>query len=504
MNVAVIGAGYVGLTTGVALAYLGHRVVCVDADEGKVAHLRRGCVPFFEPGLDELLALAEHRLRFTTRYDEAVPAAEVVVVAVGTPPLPDGHPNLANLRAAAVAVGRHLGERFTVIVTKSTAPIGSGVRMREWITEGVESQGGIRAERRFAVVSCPEFLREGSALGDTLYPDRLVIGGDDPDALALVCELYRPIIEQSFEAPACLPRPVGLGRRPRHGPTPVSAGLFDHAANGARPWRNGAGASPLLLAAPDETPARDETPAAVPVVTTDLASAELTKYAANAFLALKVSFINEIGQLAEQVGADVTHVAAGIGLDRRIGDQFLNAGVGWGGSCLGKDTAALLAIGRDCGVPLHTVAAAREVNERQRALVIAKLSAELGGLSGRKVAIFGLAFKPQTDDVRDSPGLDIARRLIEQGATVSAHDPMAIDSARRHAPELGIQYHTRPEHAIRDADAVVLATEWPRYSELPWETLARQMRTPLVLDARNALDRARLERAGFRHLGMGR
>ncbi|HXG34921.1 MAG TPA: UDP-glucose/GDP-mannose dehydrogenase family protein [Bryobacteraceae bacterium] len=448
MKTAILGTGYVGLTTGVCLAYLGHEVTCVDTDAGKIEQLRRGEPPVYEPWLRELLELARPRLRFTTDCGEAVPGAAVVIIAVGTPPLPDGGPDLSYVREAAEAVGEHLEGEFTVVVNKSTVPIGSGNWVGALVREAYAARRGRKPPNCFAVASNPEFLREGTALYDTLYPDRVVVGADETRALEVLYSLYRPILEQTFAPPAFLPRPEGLG--------------------------------------------------AVPLIATDLASAELIKYAANAFLALKISFINEIGQLAEKVGADIAQVAKGIGLDARIGTRFLQAGIGWGGSCFGKDTAALIATAREYNLAMPIVAAAREVNYRQRERVVEKLLAELKILKGRSVALLGLAFKPNTDDLRDAPALDIARRLIERGATVRAHDPVALPRARLEYPNAGVVYCDTAEEAAAETDAIVLVTEWADYRALPWEKLARQMRNPLVVDGRNFLDRQALERAGFR------
>jgi UDPglucose 6-dehydrogenase len=453
MKVSIVGAGYVGITTGVALAYLGHAVTMLDADESRIALLRQGKFPIYEPFLEEIAALAQSRLRYTTDAAEAHPEADVIFIAVGTPPLSDGNPDLSYLRAAATAVGERLGDSFTVVVNKSTVPIGCGNWVESLVHEAFEASNGRRPKGRFSVASNPEFLREGSALHDSLYPDRVVIGSDDPRALECLYALYRPVAEQTFPEPSFLPRPESLG--------------------------------------------------AVPLITTNLASAELIKYAANAFLALKISFINEIAQLAEKVGADVTQISKGIGLDARIGTRFLQAGIGWGGSCFGKDTSALIATAREYNLTMPIVAAAREVNYRQRDRVLEKLLGTLKILKGRTVGLLGLAFKPQTDDLRDAPALDIARRLLERGAKVRAHDPIALSRARREC-DSGVSLVESVEQLAADADALVLVTEWPQYRELPWARLAELMRTPLLLDGRNFLDQAALEAAGFQYIGMGR
>jgi UDPglucose 6-dehydrogenase len=453
MKVSIVGAGYVGITTGVALAYLGHRVTLLDADESRIDLLRNGKFPIYEPFLEEFAALAQARLRYTTDATEAHSGADVIFIAVGTPPLPDGNPDLSFLRAAATTVGESLGANFTVVVNKSTVPIGCGNWVESLVSEAFETRYGRRPNGRFSVASNPEFLREGSALHDSLYPDRIVIGSDDSRALDCLYALYRPVAEQTFAAPIFLPRPDALG--------------------------------------------------AVPLITTNLASAELIKYSANAFLALKISFMNEVAQLAEKVGADATQIGKAIGLDARIGTRFLQAGIGWGGSCFGKDTAALIATAQEYNLTMPIVAAAREVNYRQRDRVLEKLLGTLKILKGRTVGLLGLAFKPQTDDLRDAPALDIARKLAERGAKVRAHDPIALDRARRECdPAIGLVESI--EALAADADALVLVTEWPQYRDLPWGRLAGLMRTPILLDGRNFLDQATLEAAGFHYIGMGR
>jgi UDPglucose 6-dehydrogenase len=452
MNVAIIGTGYVGLTTGVCLAYLGHKVTCLDSDEGKIAYLQSGRAPIYEPWLEELLLLAKPNLRFSVSYSESIPGSDVVFIAVGTPPSPNGSPDLSYLSAAARGVGEQLAGPFTVVVNKSTVPIGSGNWVESLIADAYQQSHGVAAEGIFAVASNPEFLREGSGLHDSLFPDRVVVGADEPRALDMLNRLYRPVLDQTFSAPTFLPRPESMG--------------------------------------------------VVPLVATDLASAELIKYAANAFLALKVSYINEIGRLAERVGADIKQVAKGIGLDARIGTRFLQAGLGWGGSCFGKDTAALVATASEYGLDMPIVRSAREVNYGQRTRVIEKLLAELKILKGRSIALLGLAFKPNTDDLREAPAVDIARQLVARGVRVRAHDPIALDRARRELAELEITLCATADQAVKGADAVVLVTEWPQYRDLPWESYAAEVRHPVLLDGRLFLDRARLERAGFRYVGL--
>jgi UDPglucose 6-dehydrogenase len=337
-------------------------------------------------------------------------------------------------------------------VNKSTVPIGSGNWVGSLVRDSFETHRGRKAEKRFSVASNPEFLREGTALHDSLYPDRVVVGSDDPHALQTLYSLYRPILDQTFRAPTYLPRPENLG--------------------------------------------------AVPLISTDLASAELIKYAANAFLALKISYINEIGMLAEKVGADIGQVAKGIGLDARIGTRFLQAGIGWGGSCFGKDTAALVATAKEYGLQTPIVEAAREINARQRERVVEKLLAELKILKGRTIGLLGLAFKPNTDDLREAPAIDIARKLIERGCKVKAHDPVAMERFQQEYGDMGVICCDSPEAVVEDTDALVLVTEWHHYRELPWDQFPARMRSAIILDGRNALDRARLTRYGYRYIGI--
>jgi len=452
MNVSIIGTGYVGLTTGACLAFLGHKVTCIDSDERKIALLRDGKTPIYEPFLTELLADAQPNLRFCTQLAGAVQGADVIFIAVGTPPSKDGSPDLRYLSAAARGIGEHYKGDFTVVVNKSTVPIGSGNWVGSLVREAYEQHNGRKANGHFAVASNPEFLREGTALGDSLYPDRVVIGSDDQRSLETLYSLYRPILDQTFAPPPYLPRPEEVG--------------------------------------------------AVPLISTDLASAELIKYAANAFLALKISYINEIGQLAEKVGADITQVAKGIGLDARIGTRFLQAGLGWGGSCFGKDTSALVATASEYNLSMPIVAAAREINKRQRERVVDKLLGELKILKGRTIGLLGLAFKPNTDDLREAPAIDIARKLLERGCKVKVHDPVALERFAEEHGDIGVVCCRTAEEVADEADALVLVTEWQQYRELDWEAIAGRMRSRIVLDGRHALDRGRLERFGFRYLGM--
>jgi UDPglucose 6-dehydrogenase len=448
MRVAIIGTGYVGLTTGVCLAFIGHQVFCLDTNESKIEDLKAGKIPIYEPNLAELMEEAKANLHFTSSYAEAIPRAEVVFIAVGTPPTPSGAPNLEYLSQAARCIGQHVTGAFTVVVNKSTVPIGSGNWVGALLRESIDARCNGRV-CEVAVASNPEFLREGSALHDSLYPDRIVVGADEQRALEVMYSLYRPILDQTFAAPTYLPRPEDV---------------------------------------------------AAPLLSTDLASAELIKYAANAFLALKISFINEIGIVAERVGANISEVGRGIGLDSRIGSRFLSAGIGWGGSCFGKDTAALVATAGEYGLHLPIVEAARTVNSRQRDRVVEKLLNELKILKGRTVGLLGLAFKPNTDDLREAPAVEIAQKLIDRGVRVKAHDPIACERFQAQHPSMPVQICASAAEVAEGCDALVLVTEWNDYRDLEWDQIAKTMRNPFVLDGRLVLDKEKLTRAGIRHL----
>ncbi|MDQ4128993.1 MAG: UDP-glucose/GDP-mannose dehydrogenase family protein, partial [Actinomycetota bacterium] len=439
-NVGVVGAGYVGLVTAATLSHVGHHVACVDKDERRVALLRQGGVPFHEPGLGGLMTRTREGLRFETELELVVCGADVVFIAVGTPQGEDGSADLSGVGAVARGIGRALANappearrgRPLVVVNKSTVPVGSGDYVSMLILEGLEEAGG--GDENFVVASSPEFLREGSAIYDSFFPDRIVVGTDSKEALEVLRNLYAPIIEQSF--------PTELDPRPK---------------------------------------------VAVPFVTTDLASAEMIKYAANAFLATKISFINEIANLCEFVGADVTEVAYGIGLDGRIGPRFLNAGIGWGGSCFPKDVSALRAAAREYDYETRLLDATVAVNERQRKRVIQKLQRELRTIKGKRVALLGLSFKPNTDDLREAASLEIARALCSLGARVVGYDPVAGKVAARLMPEMKVVFD--PYEALNGAHAAVVVTEWEEVRELDLKGVASLMRQPPVLiDGRNAMD----------------
>ena len=467
-----MGAGYVGLVTGACLALVGHRVACADRDQGRVAQLGDGRMPIYEPGLEELVADGSRRgrLSFSTDLAGVVHGADVVFIAVDTPQGEDGSADLSSVGAVARSVGRALAEpgagraprsrreRPLVVVNKSTVPVGSGDYVSMLIREGAAEAGGeegpsgngAAAPVDYRVVSNPEFLREGSAVYDSLFPDRIVLGAEKRDALDTMRALYEPIIEQTF--------PTEMDPRPK---------------------------------------------AAVPFVTTDLASAEMIKYAANAFLATKISFINEIATICELVGADVGSVAHGMGLDDRIGSRFLNAGIGWGGSCFPKDVAALRSIAREYDHEPSLLNATVAVNERQRRRVVSKLQGDLHTLKGKRVALLGLSFKPNTDDLREAPSLELAEALEKRGARAVGYDPVAGKKAAGLAPNLKIVFD--PYEALRGAHAAVVVTEWEELRTLDLDRAASLMEQPkLLVDGRNALDSQAVHDAGLLYRGFGR
>jgi UDPglucose 6-dehydrogenase len=454
MKVTIIGTGYVGLTTAVTLAYIGHKVVGVEKDREKLRLIQSFKSPIYEPGLEELMELSKDNLTFTDDPAPWVSDSEVIMIAVGTPSKPNGQTDLRYVENAAreIAEGLSEGRTYTLVI-KSTVPIGTNRRVA-YIVEQVINARKPKNNIRVNVVSNPEFLREGSAIKDMLYPDRIVVGSREPESVDILRRLYRPILEQTFEPPPFLPRPEGY-----------------------------------------DLP---------PFITTDPISAEMIKYAANAFLAMKISFINEIASLCEKVGADVTEVARGIGLDPRIGPRFLEAGLGWGGSCFPKDTAALVAMGKELSCPMRLVEAAREVNYRQRERAVERLQEVLKGVRGRIIGILGLAFKPGTDDVRDSPSIDIIHMLLQREAHVRANDPVAMDNARKALQGLEVEFVDDPYEMAKGADALLLVTAWPQYRKLSLRRLASVMRSPILFDGRNFFEPEEAHKAGFLYLGIGR
>ena len=451
MRVVIIGTGYVGLTTGVALAYVGHQVTCVDKKPEIVASLDKGVATIHEPGLEELLRLARNELDFRTDLPELSGEA-VVVIAVGTPSKDNGDADMAYVDAAAreLAEAVHDGARL-VVVNKSTVPIGSA-RHVDGIIRRTLAERGIEAT--VDVASNPEVLAEGRAVRDSLYPDRIVVGAERDEAFATLRQLYQPLLEQTFDPPPGTPRADRM-------PLP-------------------------------------------PMITSTPTSAELTKYVANSFLATKISFINEFAGLAEKVGADVTQVARAIGLDDRIGPRFLHAGIGWGGSCFGKDTRAIVATAASYDYDMPLVRSAIDVNQRQRVRVVEKLQDHLKVLRGTTIGLLGLAFKGDTDDLRDAPAITLIEQLASRGAVVRAHDPIAIPNAKAQHPELDVEYCDDPVDLARGCDALVVVTDWQEYRTLPLAAMREAMRGTLLLDARNLLVPEHAREAGLSYVGIGR
>ena len=458
MRVTVIGTGYVGTVTGACLAYLGHRVSCIDMDADKIAKLQRGEMPIYEPHLTELLREASARggIDFSTELSPAATESDVIFIAVGTPPRRNGEANLSYLESAARSIGAAMdAERFRVVVNKSTVPVGCGNLVETLVREGIREAHPKEERRiRFGVASNPEFLREGCAISDSLYPDRIVLGAEEEQTLNTLRALYQPLTTQSFDAPSFLPRAASMTR--------------------------------------------------VPLVATTLTSAEMIKYAANTFLAMKIGFANEVANLCERVGADAIEVMGGIGLDSRIGARFLNAGLGWGGSCFGKDIQSLLHTAEEYGYQARLLEAALAVNRAQRQVVIQKLQEKLFILKGRTIALLGLAFKPDTDDMRDAPSLQIAERLVQLGARVKAYDPIAMPACRAQNPELKIQYCNSALDAVYEADAAVLVTEWDEFRNLDLAQMACVMQQPVLVDGRNLYDPETARSAGLDYAGIGR
>ena len=432
MHIAVIGTGYVGLVTGACFAEFGVEVTCVDVDENKINRLNNGEIPIYEPGLDTVVEknVKAKRLHFTTDIKSAVEQALVVFLAVGTPPKEDGSPDMSFYRQAAKDIAESMNG-YKVLVTKSTVPVGTGKWLKNFVAEN------LKIETNFGVASNPEFLREGAAIEDFMRPDRVVIGSNEEDAIAIMKDLYRPL---------------------------------------------------YLI----ETP----------IVITSLEAAELIKYAANAFLATKITFINEVANLCDAIGCDVHDVARGMGMDNRIGRKFLHPGPGYGGSCFPKDTRALTTVADSFGVETLIVDAVIEANERQRLAMIPKIEKLVGDLKGKKIGVLGLSFKPETDDMRESPATDVIRALQERGATVRAFDPVAMEEAKHCLPD--IEYATDEYDAIDGADALVFLTEWNQFRALDMEKVKSLLKSPKIADLRNIYEPNDMRRMGFEYVGVGR
>ena len=428
----MIGTGYVGLVTGACFAEFGVEVTCVDVDESKIERLKNGIIPIYEPGLDTIVEknAAAGRLHFTTDIADAVKGAAVVFLAVGTPPKANGSPDMSYYQQAAKDVAESING-YKVLVTKSTVPVGTGKWLREFVSANLKSKTD------FGVASNPEFLREGAAIQDFMRPDRVVIGSNEPEAIEVMKELYRPL---------------------------------------------------YLI----ETP----------IVITSLEAAELIKYAANAFLATKITFINEIANLCDAIGCDVHDVARGMGMDNRIGRKFLHPGPGYGGSCFPKDTRALTTVADQFGVETRIVDAVIDANERQREAMIPKIEKLVGDLSGKRIGMLGLSFKPETDDMRESPAIDIVNSLVAKGSIVKAFDPVAMEEAKHCLPN--IEYAEDEYDAIRDADVLVIVTEWNQFRALDMDKVKSLLKSPKIADLRNIYEPEDMRELGFEYVGVGR
>lgn len=429
MNITVIGTGYVGLVSGVCFSDLGNHVICVDNNPAKVEMLERGEVPIYEPGLKELIDKnkAAGRLSFTFDTHTAVQASDLIILAVGTPSLPNGEANLQYIEQAAREVALAMNGH-KIVATKSTVPVGTNERIKHIISA--------YSQHPFSIASLPEFLREGTAIWDTMNPDRIVIGSEDQETADTLSALHAPLTDN--------------------------------------------------------------------IITTDIRSAEMIKYASNAFLATKISFINEIANICEKVGADVTRVAEGMGYDRRIGSSFLKAGIGYGGSCFPKDTQALIQIAGNVDYEFKLLKSVVEVNKDQRFNIIHKLQLALGSLTGKRIGIWGLAFKPNTDDIRDAPAIEIIQELVRAGASVYAYDPVATENFRREVDSDSIYWCDDAQSAAKDSDALCLLTEWQEFGEVDLTELARSMNRPILIDGRNVYDPEKVKEASFIYYSVGR
>lgn len=436
MNIAIVGTGYVGLVSGVCFAEMGIDVTCVDIDSAKIEKLIKGEIPIYEPGLDEMLLrnVAAGRLHFTTDLRTCLDNVEVVFSAVGTPPDEDGSADLQYVLAVARTFGQNIS-KYTILVTKSTVPVGTAQKVKATIQQELDRRG---VQVEFDVASNPEFLKEGAAIKDFMGPDRVVVGTDSPRAQKIMARLYKPFMLNSER-----------------------------------------------------------------MIFTDIPSAEMIKYAANSMLATRISFMNDIANLCELVGADVNMVRKGIGSDTRIGRKFLYPGCGYGGSCFPKDVKALIKTAEQNGYQMRVLKAVEEVNERQKAILFDKLNKRFGGnLKGKTVALWGLAFKPETDDMREAPALVLINKLVAAGCTVKVFDPVAMDECRRRVGDK-VHYGKDMYDATVDADALILVTEWKTFRMPSWEVLARSMRNKLVIDGRNIYDAAELAESGFEYCKIG-
>lgn len=429
IKISVIGTGYVGLVTGACFSEIGHNVVCVDSNSDKIEMLNRNVIPIYEFGLREIVMINKHtgRLSFTFDTQTAVETSDLIILAVGTPSLPNGEANLQYIEQAAREVALAMNGR-KIVATKSTVPVGTNERIQQIISE--------YSQHPFSIASLPEFLREGTAIWDTMNPDRIVIGSEDQETADILTALHAPLTDN--------------------------------------------------------------------IITTDIRSAEMIKYASNAFLATKISFINEIANICEKVGADVTRVAEGMGYDRRIGSSFLKAGIGYGGSCFPKDTQALIQIAGNVDYEFKLLKSVVEVNKDQRFNIIHKLQLALGSLAGKRIGIWGLAFKPNTDDIRDAPAIEIIQELVREGASVYAYDPVATENFRNEVDSDSIYWCDDAQSAAKDSDALCLLTEWQEFGEVDLTELARSMNRPILIDGRNVYDPEKVKEASFIYYSVGR
>lgn len=437
MKIAIVGTGYVGLVTGTCFAEMGVEVFCVDIDRQKIENLRKGVVPIYEPGLEEMVIRNYEvgRLHFTTELTEVLDQVEIVFSAVGTPPDEDGSADLKYVLDVARTIGRAMN-KYLLVVTKSTVPVGTARRIRQTIADELDRRG---VTIDFDIASNPEFLKEGAAVKDFMHPDRIVVGVESDRAKKLMEKLYHPFMLNNFR-----------------------------------------------------------------IIYMDIPSAEMTKYAANAMLATRISFMNDMANLCEIIGADVNMVRKGIGSDTRIGSSFLYAGCGYGGSCFPKDVKALISTAAEHGYPMRILKAVEDVNEEQKTILFRKLSAHFGGdLQGRKVAMWGLAFKPETDDMREAPSLVLIDRLLEAGCQVMAYDPVAMPEARRRIGDR-IAYANNIYETVEGADVLMVVTEWKEFRLPAWARIRSLMKTPLILDGRNIYNIAEIEEAGFTYHCIGR
>lgn len=452
MKVCVIGTGYVGLVTGVCLAEIGHNVICVDKDENKINMLLNGKMPIYEPGLDKLVEknVKKKNLIFSKDVESAIKSQDIIFICVGTPPLPDGSADLQQVEEVAKVIGNNLNN-YKIIVNKSTVPIGSG----DWVSMIINdntNNSHVNSGAAFDVVSNPEFLREGTAISDTFFPDRIVLGSSSKSAIDTMKKLYEPIISQKFDL-------MDISFDPKNSQT-------------------------------------------IPIVKTDLVSAEMIKYAANSFLATKISYINEIANICEKAGADINMVAYGIGLDSRIGTKFLNAGIGWGGSCFPKDVLALTKIAAEYGLATQLLNSVVNVNNQQRLKVVQKVQETLKIVKGKSIGVLGISFKPNTDDTRDAPPITIMNNLVNLGAKVKAYDPIV-----KKTPETlnsRVLICDSIEDIFRDSDLVILATEWEDFKDLDYKENGKLMKDMNLIDGRNFLDKEEMVANGFNYLGIGR